>query len=294
MAFYIYKGARPSNGAIALKNAIQATMIRAEGGAFSGRAGSVLINWGTHSDETRRLEAICDRRERTFLNRPDNVALATRKDRFFERMARDCADIMIPYATDWAGAYALVEAGGRVFARTTLNGHSGDGIQLVVSNRDHELQVVQQLVRTGNYPVHIAETRIGAPAAIQNCRLFTQGITGKRTEFRIHVVRGQVILVQAKLRREGAAEQPGYNSIIRNVGSGWIYAVNNVPEAGRGAAEQAALRAVAACGLDFGAVDVVWKEDTDRAYVLEINTAPGLDEEGSALTNYSEAFRNVQ
>ena len=44
-------------------------------------------------------------------------------------------------------------------------------------------------------------------------------------------------------------------------------------------------------GLDFGAVDVIWNEHESKAYVLEINTAPGL--EGSTVEDYKEFFNRA-
>ena len=41
--------------------------------------------------------------------------------------------------------------------------------------------------------------------------------------------------------------------------------------------------------VDFGAVDVVWNQQNGQAYVLEINTAPGLA--GQTITSYANAFR---
>ena len=49
-----------------------------------------------------------------------------------------------------------------------------------------------------------------------------------------------------------------------------------------------ATKAVAALGLDFGAVDVIYNEKYGRAYVLEVNTAPGLGE-GIAIM-YARVF----
>jgi len=43
------------------------------------------------------------------------------------------------------------------------------------------------------------------------------------------------------------------------------------------------------CDLDFGAVDVVFNSKEKLAYVLEINTAPGLT--GSTLDGYVERLR---
>jgi D-alanine-D-alanine ligase-like ATP-grasp enzyme len=41
--------------------------------------------------------------------------------------------------------------------------------------------------------------------------------------------------------------------------------------------------------LDFGAVDVIWNEKQQRAYVLEVNTAPGL--EGQTVDDYARGIK---
>ena len=46
--------------------------------------------------------------------------------------------------------------------------------------------------------------------------------------------------------------------------------------------------AIKALGLDFGAVDIIYNEAEDQHYVLEVNTAPGL--EGTTLQKYTEAI----
>ena len=49
-----------------------------------------------------------------------------------------------------------------------------------------------------------------------------------------------------------------------------------------------AISAVDSLGLDFGAVDIIWNESEDQYYVLEVNTAPGV--EGTTLQKYTEAI----
>jgi glutathione synthase/RimK-type ligase-like ATP-grasp enzyme len=49
-----------------------------------------------------------------------------------------------------------------------------------------------------------------------------------------------------------------------------------------------AAMAVDCLGLEFGAVDMIQKKDTDSFYVLEVNTRPGL--EGQTTENYAKAF----
>ena len=40
--------------------------------------------------------------------------------------------------------------------------------------------------------------------------------------------------------------------------------------------------------LDFGAVDLIWNEHENKCYVLEVNSAPGI--EGTTLQQYVTAF----
>jgi D-alanine-D-alanine ligase-like ATP-grasp enzyme len=79
---------------------------------------------------------------------------------------------------------------------------------------------------------------------------------------------------------------PAERNYVRSYENGWIFAREDVVR--NPAAEAAAIAAVASLGLDFGAVDVILREG--KAYVLEVNTAPGI--EGATLSAYLEAFRH--
>ncbi len=292
MKFNIFKGDRASDGAMALKAALDATMLKAEGSTYTGRRPSCIINWGNSGAEARRLKAVADGAGRRFYNAPQAVALATDKLAFFRKMQADAPEITIPWCDNITDAVTMAENGGRVFARTVLNGHSGRGIELLVGDQEGDRGVIRQIRDNNIMPT----TLLGEPLSqsLQGCRLFTLGVLGKRTEFRVHIFRHEAILTQIKLRREGFAELPGYNSIVRNVASGWVYGVQGAEDAeGAEAARAAAARAVDVLGLDFGAVDIVYKTGTGVAYVLEVNTAPGLEETGSALTAYKDAFTNA-
>ena len=107
----------------------------------------------------------------------------------------------------------------------------------------------------------------------------------KKSEFRVHVFDNEVIHVQEKRRRAGVED---VDNQIRNHDNGWVFCVQNV-EAPADVTDQA-LRAVRAAGVDFGAVDVIYNQKKNEAYVLEINTAPGL--EGTTLEKYADAILN--
>lgn len=292
MQFNLFKGDRPSNGARNLQEALNATMLKSMDSRYSGRRESCVINWGCTNEEAQRLAGVAANAGRRFYNHPNAVKNAVDKLVFFNLMQERAPANTIPWVDNLQAAYGLVEVGGRAYARTVLNSHSGKGIILMVNDADADRAVIRTIRDGGLLPVHVVNTA-NIPNELQNCRLFTQGITGKRTEFRLHVFNGQVILRQVKMRKADYVTNPNYNSIVRNLASSWIYGVNDVPELGMAESEAAALAAVAALDLDFGGVDIVYKHDTKQAFVLEVNTAPGLDEDGSALTAYTEAFRNV-
>lgn len=288
---YIFKGDRPSNGAINLKEALGATLLRSTRSSYTGRRAGAVINWGCINIETYRLARVAEAAGRPFLNNPHNVSLVVNKGAFFAKMRADLPQFTIPFVDNFGDAYDLVELGSRMYARTILNSHSGKGIVLMVNAHDAEREAIQRVVNGGSMPVYRPGDNIHR--SLGDCSLFTQGVAGKRTEYRVHVVSGQVILVQQKRRKEDWGNNPNYNSLVRNVESSWIYAVNDIDRLGLDAVKEAATQAVLTFGLDFGAVDVIYKHQTEQAFVLEINTAPGLDQDGSALTAYTEAFQNV-
>lgn len=116
----------------------------------------------------------------------------------------------------------------------------------------------------------------------------------KTHEYRVHVFKGQVIDIQQKRRRTNWTGN--YDPMIRNFDNGWVFCHDNLKGSSDELATigQTAIAAVAALGLDFGAVDVLarFKESgvLSRHVVCEVNTAPGL--EGQTLDKYVNAIRN--
>lgn len=157
--------------------------------------------------------------------------------------------VSIPkFTEDHNEAMAWVKKGRTVFARKTTTGKEGKGI--VVLN---------------DFP----DTKTP---------LYTQYVN-KKQEFRVHVFNGAVISVREKLLKKGL--QP---SRIRNTNNGYVFGhARNLTEAKQTCLHVQAVEAVKALGLDFGAVDIIWNDHYGRAYVLEVNTAPGLSEVGIEL-----------
>lgn len=118
-----------------------------------------------------------------------------------------------------------------------------------------------------------------------------------RTEYRIHVMNGDIILCQKKYFGEELYAQlvnglhPDANvayfeacaELIRNNETGWrfydVKDIGNVPERVR----LAAAEAVNSHDLNFGAVDIIWTGKERGPFILEINTAPGLRERNIEL-----------
>jgi len=205
-----------------------------------------IINWGRTE---RRFEG-------DYINDPSCVANACNK--LDSAKILGCSGVPQPdFTTDSDVAEKWIADGHSVVARTLLRANSGRGIVLVTPENG------QELPRAPLYTKYIPKT----------------------TEFRVHVVRGEIIDVQEK-RRSTEVPDDEVNWQIRNNCNGFIFARNDVtvPRC----VSSAAISAVTALGLDFGAVDIGYNAKRDKCRVYEVNTAPGL--EGTTLESYYEAF----
>lgn len=187
------------------------------------------------------------------LNSPHVLGAMTNKLKFFQLMAD--TDVRIPeFTTNVNVAVGWLDDGGIVVERHKLNGHSAEG-----------LLIVEKVVDIGRPP------------------LYTKYVP-KKDEFRVHFFKGEIIDTQQKKKRldfEGEA-----NFKVRNHANGFIYARNEI-EVPEDVLVQAR-RTIAACGLDFGAIDIIYNQKQQQAYVLEVNTAPGLA--GETVEVYRKAI----
>lgn len=157
-------------------------------------------------------------------------------------------------------AQQWIDAKQIVVCRTLLNAHSGRGI----------------VMASMEFP---GKPLVQAPLYV----LYKK----KRKEFRVHVFNGNVIDVSEKRKRRGERDGNDENSgLVRNLANGWVFCRDGIIEPAD--LRNLASRAVQALGLNFGACDIIWNERENKCYVLEVNSAPGL--EGTTLKRYTEAI----
>lgn len=232
----IYPYKQGSQSALNLAIAMGVKVLKRRGSKFKPEAGKMVVNWGS----TVLPEDIMEKC--AVLNHPDNVAMCSDKLRFFENFCEEAR--LPPHTTDIEVAKLWVNKGKVVFCRTVLNGHSGEGIVVAVN----EQEVV--------------------PAP-----LYTRYVL-KKDEYRVHFVGGEIVLIQRKARKEDVPDDQ-VNWRIRNLAGGFVFAKNEEIIVPNNVCYQAH-NIIAAAGLDFGAIDIIYNQASDKAYVLEVNTAPGL------------------
>ena len=114
-----------------------------------------------------------------------------------------------------------------------------------------------------------------------DCPVYTK-YKKKKREFRVHVFKDQVVsVVEKRKRREFDGER---NTKIRNVANGYVFCqeVDNIPEGLYALATAAAQ----VSSSDFRGVDIGYNELNDELFVIEVNSAPGI--EGTNLVKYTE------
>lgn len=218
------------------------------------------INWGLTSIPWLTDENIINNPE--FVKKSSNKLLCFSNFATYNLHNTNNPVSYVPFTTDKLLAEQWVTEG-KVVCRTLLSASSGRGI-VIADNLD---------------------SLVTAP-------LYTKYIK-KKWELRVHILNNRPIHIQQKKRL--STEQleargiTNRNKYIRNLENGYIFSSElDVSEATKNEAILQSNRAIVALGLDFGAVDILVTKD-DEVFVLEVNTAPGL--EGTTLTRYYEAFK---
>jgi len=255
-----------SKSAKSLAEALGGKVLKLEGSKWRPRRDAFVINWGSTTIDAMGDVVLPSRQNAPMLqllNKPDIVRRASNKLNFFKLMKEGYSDFIPAF---WTARSEIPSDAYPVVCRTKLASHSGEGI-VIADN---------------------AEQLVDAPLYVKYAK--------KKEEYRIHVGRSYAeepgypqttctISVQRKARRSSVADGD-VNWKVRNLSGGFVYVREGVvpPEP----VVRAAHIALGATSLDFGAVDVIWNDKEQKAYVLEVNTAPGL--EGQTVNDYAEYF----
>lgn len=250
---YIYPYKLGSSSAKALREGLSSKLnykvkLVRPDGRFRPRRGDLVINWGSSTSPNWKLA-------QEDVNKPQAVAVAANKLLTLQKLHE--ANVPTPeFTTSREEALSWIETDSTVVIRNTLTGHSGQGIQIATD----------------------ANSITPAP-------LYTK-YKKKRAEFRVHVFNGEVIDTVQKKKRSAENRPDNFTTYIRSHANGWVFCREGITDCNR--RNTIAVAAVSALGLQFGAVDIIYNEYEDQYYVLEVNTAPGL--EGTTLQKYVETF----
>ncbi len=194
----------------------------------------------------------------TLLNWGPTVQQLINKLTFFNHYS-EVDEVNIP--PFWTNQGDIPDDAFPIVCRTILNGHSGRGI--VISDSRGDL--------------------VPAPLYVKYIK--------KKAEFRIHMGKdrnGQSIIIdqQKKVLRNGYAN-PDFR--VRNLANGFLFQRNGIMVPACVLAQAKA--AMDNCSLDFGAFDIIFNERDNVAYVLEVNSAPGI--QNSTIQAYANYFRSI-
>jgi len=267
-------------------------LLKINNSSWTGKEKDLVINWGSSKPYTTNA---------VLLNKPEAVKNSIYKLRTFDLLEEQ--GLYIPSVVTTEDKDALVSflvkethlEGTKVFLlRSTETGHSGEGIHVLdnledlfnewkTSTDQNHLIMHNPVDLTAFYKYLVDHYTPFADTK------FVSAYFKGRDEYRIHVMLGKVIFMQRKGLRtdDDRPEEP--NFIVRNHDNGFIFQNNDitVPEL----VQEAAIRAIEALGMDFGAVDIKYNPNNNHYCILEINSAPGLT--GTTLEVYTEAFNNI-
>jgi len=215
--------------------------------------GDVIICWG--NSKTPNWGPSAYHHNIPTLNHWSSIANAVDKRRTFQCLKKEHVSAVVSTENPDT-AFAWILSGQTVMARTEVKARLGQGIV-----------VIQK------------------PSQFVQATLYTQ-FEPQCNEYRVHVAFGQVINVQQKLKRNGVTADP----FIRSEANGYVFARKGiyVPPT----VFDTCAGAVQSLGLDFGAVDCLYSTTKKKSYVLEVNTAPGIDY-NYGIEAYTTAFRQA-
>jgi hypothetical protein len=165
----------------------------------------------------------------------------------------------VEFTTSRLEAQAWLELGNVVFCRTLTRASEGRGI--VVAETDDQL----------------------VPAPV-----YTK-YTKKKFEYRVHMFKDTVVRVLEKRKRSGWEGER--DTRVRNTANGYVFCQELYAPLPEGLIELAT-KARKVTASDFVGVDLGYNVKKNHLFVIEVNSAPGI--EGSSVTAYTtEILKHV-
>lgn len=266
---------------------------------WNGKKTDVIISWGWSGAKAAVDIADLKSKTKLVINNPTNVHENSDKAKAFAKMSK--AGVLVP----------------KYFSSETIKN--------AVQTGKVSFPIVGRMKKhSGGKKFYLCLEQKALDHAIsKGASLFTEYLP-KDTEYRIHVMNGAVLqacekepqgnptsgwkalkteLITAKAEKDGTTldantmsfvldhivgrdfEVP--NFAVRSNKLGWKFSfIDNCPTA----VSSAAINAVKAVGLDFGAVDLI-RTDSGKIVVLEVNSGPGLC--SKMLAKYKAGFESL-
>ncbi len=249
-----------SKSAFEIARGLGTKVLRTKESKWVPNVRTTVINWGSSDENIKGFGP----KVKQVINKPSAVDLCANKANFFKAIEGHANIPDWTVRPDIAREWVMNDKA-LVLGRVNPRGKGGEGIRF--SDDDAELM-------------------------LNTCCMWSKYIP-KAREFRVHIFDGKVIdITEKKLRThddEGKViDKEKVNWRVRSHDNGFIFARDNVV-----APEDVSTQALNAFGkikgLTFGAMDVIYNNKQAKAYVLECNTAPGI--EGTTSEKYVEAFR---
>lgn len=171
------------------------------------------------------------------------------------------AGVDVPYFTsETEEAQDWIDDGGTVVARKFVKSREGRGIEIYSGD----------VWLPEEYP------------------MYTQYVKNRR-EFRVHAFKDEIIDITEK--RPSFREYWKVNFEIRSHANGWVFSRSELKIPNEETLQEISNKTLETLDLDFAAIDFIYDVNAEKWLVLEVNTAPGLEE--TSLEKYITKFKSI-
>lgn len=187
----------------------------------------------------------------------ENIVYGDCKDKLYQyQWFKEQGLSVLEFTTSKEEAGTWVEQGAVILARTLTRSSEGKGIVIV----EKEGQTLLPYA-----PVYTKYKK-------------------KKREFRVHIFKNNVVQILEKRKRKGFGGER--ETKIRNTANGYVFCSQDVVEPP--GIHELALAASKVTNSDFKGVDIGFNEKLNELFVIEVNSAPGI--QGSNVQRYIEAI----